>query len=263
MLDYPFFSEFPRILHDDLHVQNNSVVQVNSSENIDATQSDPCDDHDNDDPEDDDQNNISISLGTTPVLKIPGYITSKIFISLEDLKQHFHMNMEDAATKLKVSRSSLKRICRDYGIERWPCRKRKINHQQRAHPKNANKLVQKNNDQTKESTKSTQAEVYSPLGIASNSASNFIIKAMYGEDIIKFRLSVSSGVIELREKISTRLELEMGSFRLKYKDNAGDLVLITCDEDLHYFFGGSSLSRTTDQETTFDIFVSLISNHNC
>jgi hypothetical protein len=247
----PYTIAVPPIPEDDLHIQNKCVVMVDYPENIDTTRKDHCHDHDHDDHEGDDQN------------KVPGYITTKICISFEDLKKHFDMNLEDAAESLHVSRSSLKRICRDYSIKRWPCRKRrKINHQQRADPDSANKLVQKNKDQIKQPTR-IQAKVISAPGNISDSrsASNVIIKATCGEDIIRFRLSVSSGVTELREKIGERLELEMQSFRLKYKDDAGDLVLIACDEDLHDFLSGNSLSRSFDHGTTFDISVFPVSNH--
>ncbi|KAM3326994.1 hypothetical protein P3S67_002120 [Capsicum chacoense] len=41
-------------------------------------------------------------------------------ISLNDLKQHFGKKREEAAESLHVSVSTLKRICRENGISRWP-----------------------------------------------------------------------------------------------------------------------------------------------
>ncbi|PHU21431.1 hypothetical protein BC332_06538 [Capsicum chinense] len=41
-------------------------------------------------------------------------------ISLNDLKQHFGKKREEAAESLDVSVSTLKRICRENGISRWP-----------------------------------------------------------------------------------------------------------------------------------------------
>ncbi|KAH7840008.1 hypothetical protein Vadar_011292 [Vaccinium darrowii] len=43
-------------------------------------------------------------------------------ISLEDVLQFSALSRKDAAEKLKVSESTLKRVCRKYGIHRWPPR---------------------------------------------------------------------------------------------------------------------------------------------
>ncbi|KAH0634365.1 hypothetical protein KY284_037151 [Solanum tuberosum] len=44
-------------------------------------------------------------------------------ISLDDLKQQFGKNRKEAAESLDVSVSTFKRICRQYGIPRWPSKK--------------------------------------------------------------------------------------------------------------------------------------------
>ncbi|PHT39061.1 hypothetical protein CQW23_22634 [Capsicum baccatum] len=44
-------------------------------------------------------------------------------VSLEDLKELFGKKREDAAESLNVSISTLKRICREHGISRWPSSK--------------------------------------------------------------------------------------------------------------------------------------------
>lgn len=44
-------------------------------------------------------------------------------ITLDDLKQHFGEKREEAAESLGVSISTLKRICRENGISRWPSKK--------------------------------------------------------------------------------------------------------------------------------------------
>ncbi|KAF0683470.1 Aste57867_24504 [Aphanomyces stellatus] len=41
-------------------------------------------------------------------------------ISIEEIKNTFHLDMRDAAKHLRVQYSSLKKMCRSFGIERWP-----------------------------------------------------------------------------------------------------------------------------------------------
>ncbi|XVE64652.1 hypothetical protein DITRI_Ditri07aG0117800 [Diplodiscus trichospermus] len=58
------------------------------------------------------------------------------------------------------------------------------------------------------------------------------IKATYREDIIRFRFSLSSGIVELKEEVAKRLKLEVGTFEIKYLDDDNEWVLIACDADL-------------------------------
>ncbi|GFZ16383.1 plant regulator RWP-RK family protein [Actinidia rufa] len=58
------------------------------------------------------------------------------------------------------------------------------------------------------------------------------IKATYKEDIIRFRLSLDSGITRLKEEVAKRLKLEMGTFDIKYLDDDHEWVLIACDADL-------------------------------
>ncbi|KAK9010431.1 hypothetical protein V6N11_036940 [Hibiscus sabdariffa] len=61
---------------------------------------------------------------------------------------------------------------------------------------------------------------------------NMTIKATYREDIIRFRISLSSGIVELKEEVAKRLKLEVGTFDIKYLDDDNEWVLIACDADL-------------------------------
>ncbi|XP_059645284.1 protein NLP6-like isoform X2 [Cornus florida] len=58
------------------------------------------------------------------------------------------------------------------------------------------------------------------------------IKATYREDMIRFRLSLESGIVKLKEEVARRLKLEMGTFDIKYLDDDHEWVLIACDADL-------------------------------
>ncbi|KAJ6393485.1 hypothetical protein OIU77_022856 [Salix suchowensis] len=59
------------------------------------------------------------------------------------------------------------------------------------------------------------------------------IKATYREDIIRFRISQSSGIVELQEEVAKRLKMEVGTFDIRYLDDDHELVLVACDADLH------------------------------
>ncbi|KAL1342496.1 hypothetical protein HN51_029045 [Arachis hypogaea] len=58
------------------------------------------------------------------------------------------------------------------------------------------------------------------------------IKATYREDIIRFRVSLNCGIVELKEEVAKRLKLEVGTFDIKYLDDDHEWVLIACDADL-------------------------------
>ncbi|KAH7850572.1 hypothetical protein Vadar_000038 [Vaccinium darrowii] len=47
------------------------------------------------------------------------------------------------------------------------------------------------------------------------------LNATYGEDTIKLRLPLTSGITELKQVVSTQLELGLDSFKVKYKDEHG------------------------------------------
>lgn len=59
-----------------------------------------------------------------------------------------------------------------------------------------------------------------------------IVKASYGDDIIKFKLSLSSGMMNLKDEVTKRLKLEAGSFVVKYLDEDRNEVLVDGDAAL-------------------------------
>ncbi|KAF5729766.1 protein NLP7-like [Tripterygium wilfordii] len=71
-----------------------------------------------------------------------------------------------------------------------------------------------------------------PYFTARQETKSVTIKATYKEDIIRFRISFNSGILELREEVAKRLKLEVGSFDIKYLDDDHEWVLIACDADL-------------------------------
>ncbi|GER39158.1 plant regulator RWP-RK family protein [Striga asiatica] len=74
------------------------------------------------------------------------------------------------------------------------------------------------------------------------------IKATYRDDIIRFRVPMESGIHRLKEEVSKRLKLEMGTFDIKYVDDDHEWVLISCYADLQEcidasIFSGSNIIR--------------------
>lgn len=70
------------------------------------------------------------------------------------------------------------------------------------------------------------------------------IKATFREDIIRFRFSLSSNIVELKEEVAKRFKLEVGTFEIKYLDDDHEWVLIACDSDLQECLDISKSSGT-------------------
>ena len=46
----------------------------------------------------------------------------------EDLAQYFHLPLTEAATQLNICPTTLKKLCRNFGIQRWPYQRMTLNH---------------------------------------------------------------------------------------------------------------------------------------
>ncbi|CAL5436024.1 unnamed protein product [Camellia sinensis] len=126
-------------------------------------------------------------------------------ISREDLQQRFGMKLKDVAESLGISRSTVKRACREYNITWWSPSKRSKDNQLLS-----NKLVQ--GVVQEQILESSQPQISDPphmqyMATASRTKPHFTttqdtsivtIKAKYGDDFIKFQLPVSSGMVEFQ-----------------------------------------------------------------
>ncbi|GMQ06963.1 hypothetical protein CsSME_00051353 [Camellia sinensis var. sinensis] len=220
------------------------------------------------------------------------YRKAGIQISFEDIQQHFGMKLNDAAKSLcgkltflgklslarffgkihilfvvaniksvllicvvafVVSRSTLKRACREYNISCWSTRKRNKENETLS-----NKFVQvAARDQIRQSSQSSisdpshrkylaTAAPTEPHFLAAQATSIVTLKVKYGDDYIKFQFPVLSGMVEFQQEVAKRLSLKAGAYIVKYQDDNNDWILIACDEDLQdYICNSRSLGRNT------------------
>ncbi|RYR22910.1 hypothetical protein Ahy_B03g068201 [Arachis hypogaea] len=62
--------------------------------------------------------------------------------------------------------------------------------------------------------------------------SKIIVKAAYGENIIRFKFDPAAGCLQLYEEVATRFKLQIGSFQLEYLDDEDEWVRMVTDTDL-------------------------------
>ncbi|CAI9094355.1 OLC1v1030083C1 [Oldenlandia corymbosa var. corymbosa] len=157
-------------------------------------------------------------------------------ISFEIIKQHFGRNLADAAHKLGVSRSTLKRKCRVFGITKWPSHKR---YQALQHNQPCPILPTTDGDseviqESAEIGRCPNNYVREKEALSTDETrSNIVIKATCRDDIVKFPFCDTSGSEELRAALAKRFRLEIENFKVKYEDEDG-WILISCDEDLRF-----------------------------
>ncbi|XP_015168315.1 protein NLP7-like [Solanum tuberosum] len=187
-------------------------------------------------------------------------------ITRKILEQHFGMTPKDAAKNLSVcidslksrlwtsfiavSQATLKRICREHEIARWPNHKtRKVNVHvsQGISFQGAEPYV---GDQQCPALSQEKGSEY--LGNKRSPATGvsrdgvMTLKVTYGGDMIKFLLPLSSTRVELEGEVEKRLKISLPRFSIKYQDEDDDWILITTDSDLRdRMHSLRSLGRTT------------------
>ncbi|KAL7253792.1 hypothetical protein ACSBR1_008188 [Camellia fascicularis] len=184
-------------------------------------------------------------------------------ISLDDLQQQPGMKLKDAAESHAVSRSTVKRACREYNITWWSPRKRSKDNQLLS-----NKLVQGGvQEQILEYSQPpisdpphmqdmATASHTKPHFTAAHDTSIMTIKEKYGDNFIKFQLAVSSGMVEFQQQVAKRLSLQGGTYRVWYQDEGNDWILIACEEDLENYICNS----ISQGRNTITMLIQLITN---
>ncbi|GJZ51590.1 NIN-like protein [Tanacetum coccineum] len=97
-----------------------------------------------------------------------------------------------------------------------------------------------------------QTEQYNENTAATNTVNILTIEATYRDLIARFHFRISEGLVKLEELVATMFQLDFGSFKLKYVDADGDLILIACDSALTESVGDF---RQTDHQTMIRLLV--------
>nr|GLL43365.1 uncharacterized protein LOC109154494 isoform X2 [Ipomoea trifida] len=160
-------------------------------------------------------------------------------ITRQVLEQLFGKNRDDAAKTLKVSTSTFKRACRDFGINRWPNHKGK-------RPNNGS-LNQKHVQAVKKHKGIQRCPALPPeeattTTLQGNSAMS--VKVTYEDNTIRFPLPSSSTMKYLEEQLETRLKICLENFSIMYQDEEADWISLTCDSDLKC---GMNVLRSSDK----------------
>lgn len=175
-------------------------------------------------------------------------------VSLKELQGYFSGSLKDAARSLGVCPSTMKRICRQHGISRWPFRKiSKIRRptiesveycspkpptaSSSSHRASAPHFPCLSSGLGEDTSSQGSSEDPPPLTRTASAGSNgaagelVTIKASYGGDIIRFRVPCSAGIAAVKEEVAKRLGLDAGAFDAKYLDDDHEWVLLSCDAD--------------------------------
>ncbi|GJR67341.1 NIN-like protein [Tanacetum coccineum] len=173
-------------------------------------------------------------------------------LTIEAVEQHVGKPISQAAESFGVSRSTLKRFCRENGILSWP---KPSQSKKTSHATDFIKMSQELRSQQSSQRSSSRwfarrhvvlfvvrVKRLSCLGRHNYFPSKadtiyevaqLMVKATFNGDMIKFRFPISSGLLELENEVAQRLDLKGKKLSIKYKDEENNLLRITCDDDLH------------------------------
>nr|GEU58792.1 hypothetical protein [Tanacetum cinerariifolium] len=185
-------------------------------------------------------------------------------ITMEAVEKHVGKPIGEAAESVGVSRSTLKRFCRENGIFSWPMPKQSRKACYVTDPKLS--LESGSEQRLKRCSRpcidmgllvlmvirvkrwscsskhrdfsgkwwrcGRHTYIPSMSDTIYQVTPEMTVKATFKDDMIKFRVPISAGLMELENEVAQRFGLKGKRIRLKYNDEAGDLLLLTCDDAL-------------------------------
>ncbi|KAM7502882.1 hypothetical protein LguiB_001786 [Lonicera macranthoides] len=129
-------------------------------------------------------------------------------------------------------------MARDYGIPKWkgPEKKNRVPKSVSSSPRNCTTSSEPKSKKL-EAMEATNVIRTSPppaAEVAMQDATRITFKVDFGApSILIFELPSTLKKIDVEQEVARRLNIKMGSFSISYQNkDGGELVLITCDEDL-------------------------------
>lgn len=92
----------------------------------------------------------------------------------------------------------------------------------------------------------TNLSRYTMTGLAeSNEGMTSLIKAKYKDDMVRFHFYFKANIAELKKEVARRLNLTLGTFKVKYLDDEDEWALLASDLDWQEFIYNARSSRSS------------------
>ncbi|XP_027076557.1 protein NLP6 isoform X2 [Coffea arabica] len=169
------------------------------------------------------QDNLPVLQNNEDMVKAPG---------LKVLRNQSRRQLEDAEFVIHEE----KQLCRERSIDRQTNKRkadRSLSHEDVREFENHNKRT-RNRDQARSDLPPDEGttSVSHPAAPAPENEGTIMIKAAFKEGMIKFPLSLSSGIMDFEKEVTKRLNLTTGSFEIKYQKEDNNCILVSNDVDL-------------------------------
>ncbi|XP_027067848.2 protein NLP6-like isoform X2 [Coffea arabica] len=169
------------------------------------------------------QDNLPVLQNNEDMVKAPG---------VKVPRNQSRRQLEDAEFVIHEE----KQLCRERSIDRQTNKRKadhSLSHEDARGSENHNKRT-RNRDQARSDLPPDEGttSVSHPAAPAPENEGTIMIKAAFKEGMIKFPLSLSSGMMDFEKEVTKRLNLTTGSFEIKYQNEDNNYILVSNDVDL-------------------------------